>query len=935
MEAVEVLWKADDQAARLLELTSNDADTKEAPLRRDVRSLGRLLGDVIREQVGDALFDAVEELRQLLIQHREVGHDAVDATPLAGARSTHELVERAEQIVRRMTIAEAYRMTKAFAIYFELTNLAETNHRKRRRRAAQLAPDYPAQPGSFRGTLRRMRDAGIELEAVLEWLQKIEVIPVFTAHPTEVARRTVLFKRRRIAEQLEQLDRLPLASAEAVEREAAIAAEITALWQTDEVRRRQPKVHDEIEMGLDYYPNCLIHTLPRLYEEIADALHETYNRDFQARDVPTVVRFGSWIGGDRDGNPYVTPDCTRAALQMARNTILNHYIFATEELMERLSISTRQVAASRALIEKLDQYAANITTAAPETTRISADEHYRLFLAYVAHRLREARESIVNQDAYLGADLFAADLQTLRQSLIENKAERLAQLLLDPLLRQVETFGFHLHALDVRQHARIHAQAVKELSGATKLGGDDGDGGNVLPASPTAETIELLDTLRAVAELKASYPPNAISSYVISGAGSAEDLLAVVWLAQLSNIRVAASEEHNDPGLMPVPLFESIEDLRNCPGICRALWTTPDYQPFLDSWDRRQEIMLGYSDSNKDGGMLTSTWEIYKAHRALHEAADECNIRLRLFHGRGGTVGRGGGPTHRAIVAQPVGAFRGSFKITEQGEVLNWKYSDPVLAEWNLELMVAASLEALVRPGGVAVEAQWEAAMDAMSTDAFAFYREKIWENPDILPYFEEATPVSELEHAKIGSRPTRRSQRRGLDDLRAIPWVFGWMQSRHVVPGWFGVGHAIERFINQNARGEELLQTMISRFAIFSDLIRNVEVALAKADFSIARRYAELVRDQNLRERVFAMIEDEFERTRRMVLSVTNQSRLLENNVVLARSIRLRNPYVDPMSLVQVDLLRRKRSGEESEDLNYALAATINGISAGLRNTG
>ncbi|MBA3438574.1 MAG: phosphoenolpyruvate carboxylase, partial [Pyrinomonadaceae bacterium] len=652
-------------------------------------------------------------------------------------------------------------------------------------------------------------------------------------------------------------------------------------------------------------------------------------------DVPTVVRFGSWIGGDRDGNPYVTPDCTRDALQLARNTILDHYINATEELMERLSISTRQVAASRALIEELDQYAATITTAAPETTRISADEHYRLFLAYVAHRLRAARESIANQDAYPGADLFAADLQTLRQSLIENKAERLAQLLLDPLLRQVETFGFHLHALDVRQHARIHAQAVKELSGAAKLGGDDGDGGNILPASPTSETIELLDTLRAVAELKASYPPNAIRSYVISGAGSAEDLLSVVWLAQLSNIRVAASEDHNDPGLMPVPLFESIEDLRNCPGICRALWTTPDYQPFLDSWNHQQEIMLGYSDSNKDGGMLTSTWEIYKAHRALHETADECNIRLRLFHGRGGTVGRGGGPTHRAIVAQPVGAFRGSFKITEQGEVLNWKYSDPVLAEWNLELMVAASLEALVRPGGVAVEAGWEAAMDAMSTDAFAFYRENIWENPDILPYFEEATPVSELEHAKIGSRPTRRSQRRGLDDLRAIPWVFGWMQSRHVVPGWFGVGHAIERFINQNARGEELLQTMLSRFAIFSDLIRNVEVALAKADFSIARRYAELVRDQNLRERVFAMIEDEFERTRRMVLSVTNQSRLLENNVVLARSIRLRNPYVDPMSLVQVDLLRRKRSGEESEDLNYALAATINGISAGLRNTG
>jgi phosphoenolpyruvate carboxylase len=334
--------------------------------------------------------------------------------------------------------------------------------------------------------------------------------------------------------------------------------------------------------------------------------------------------------------------------------------------------------------------------------------------------------------------------------------------------------------------------------------------------------------------------------------------------------------------------------------------------------------------------MLTSTWEIYKAHRALHRVAEECNVRLTLFHGRGGTVGRGGGPTHRAIVAQPANAFTGSLKITEQGEVLNWKYSDPILAERNLELMVAASLEALARPGGEqALEAEWEQAIEEMSESAFAFYRARIADNPEVLTYFEEATPVQELEHARLGSRPARRSEARGLEDLRAIPWVFGWMQSRHVLPGWFGVGYSIERFIGGDAGRESLLRTMTEKFLFFSDLIANVEIGMAKADLTIARHYAELVQDKEVRERVFGMIREEFARTRSMILRLTGQKELLSKTPVLARSIRLRNPYVDPLSMIQVALLRRKRTGEESEDLNYALAATINGIAAGLRNTG
>ncbi len=949
------LWTAADQAARLAELTSDDADLKEAPLRRDVRNLGRLLGEALKEQCGDTLFAHVEELRQLAIQHREdARHTQHEETKDSASFADHDLMEQAEAMVSRMSINEAYRMTKAFAIYFELTNLAETNHRKRRRRAAQLNSLRAPQPGSLRGTFKRMREAGIEAAHALRWLQKIEIVPVFTAHPTEVSRRTVLFKRRRIANELENLDWLPLTNAAAVESESAIATEITALWQTDEVRRHPPTVRDEIKMGLDYYPSCLIDAVPRLYEEIADAFRQTYEVEIQAGDLPCVLRFGSWIGGDRDGNPYVTPDTMRDALRMARQTILDYYVNAITELRERLSVSMSQMTVSQPLREALARYDASMGV--PATQTIAAEEIYRRFLSHIGGRLRATRDEPANTFAYAHADAFTHDLNLLRESLSANKAERLARNLLDPLLRQVSTFGFHLHTLDTRQHARIHTRAVTELArGATLLEAAKKVENNApaqaetqanvhisLPASVSPETAELLDALRAVAELKRAYPPQSIKSHVISGAERVEDVLSLVWLCEANGVSVAASNDGSDPGLMPVPLFESIEDLRNSPEICRTLWTAAAYQPLLESWQRKQEIMLGYSDSNKDGGMLTSTWEIYKAHRALHRVADECNIHLQLFHGRGGTVGRGGGPTHRAIVAQPANAFRGTLKLTEQGEVLNWKYSDSVLAERNLELMIAASLEALARPGNATTEtqssnaAEWEAAMEKMSADAFDFYRARIVENADIVSYFDEATPVLEFQLAKIGSRPARRSEKtNGLADLRAIPWVFGWMQSRHVLPGWFGVGHALECFINADAHHESLLQTMMKDFPLFNDLIGNVEVGLAKADFSIARRYAGLVKDEALRERVFTMIVEEFERTKRTVLRVSGQTRLLEKNVVLARSIRLRNPYVDPLSLIQVDLLRRKRAGEESAELDYALAATINGISAGLRNTG
>jgi phosphoenolpyruvate carboxylase len=940
------LWFPEDQAERLEELTSNAPELKEAPLRRDVRSLGRLLGEVLKEQAGSKLFDQVELLRTLAIEYRDNAEPGGSAEELANSRSM-KFLNRAATRVEEADLLTAHRLTKAFAIYFELTNLAETNHRKRRRRAAQLHTEDAPQAGSIRGTLRRMRDHGISLEQAVEWMRQIEVMPVFTAHPTEVSRRTILFKRRRIADRLEMLDHLPLTKSAAAEYETKIAAEVTALWQTDEVRARQPTVGDEIKMGLDYYADCLIPTVPGVYEEFADALREVYGCDSDACSLPIVIRFGSWIGGDRDGNPFVTPGCTREALQMAREVILNYYIAACLDLTERLSLSIRQAAVLPELIAGLQTYVERMPRVALENRTRAEDEIYRRFLDYVVQRLRFALDDPSQSNAYDKAQDFAADIRLMGKSLSANGGARLASQLLDPLVIQIETFGFHLHTIDIRQHARIHANAIAELSGA----GDLNDGNSLslpvrLPKPPSNETRELLATMRTIAELKREFPPSAITTYIISGASSVEDILRVVWLARLGGVQVEASPDTDDPGLMPVPLFESIEDLRACPEICRELWSSEQYKPLLDSWNRRQEVMLGYSDSNKDGGMLTSSWEIYKAHRALHRVADDCNVKLRLFHGRGGTVGRGGGPTHRAIVAQPPGAFSGSLKLTEQGEVLNWKYSDPVLAERNLELMVAASLEALARPGSTAhEESAWEAAMEELSQSAFDYYRERIADNPDILQYFEEGTPVKELEHARIGSRPSRRSQARGLDDLRAIPWVFGWMQSRLVLPAWFGVGHAIEHFIDADPEREHLLTTMFREFYFFNDLIRNVEVGMAKADLKIAKLYAQLVEDDGTRQRVFDMAVEEFERTKRMLLKLTGQKELLEQNPVLSRSIRLRNPYVDPMSLIQVALLRRKRATEgqaqraaerdQAEQLDYALAATINGISAGLRNTG
>ena len=946
-----LLWNPESWSQRLAEIEAQTGELKEAPLRRDVRSLGMLLGEVLREQAGEDLFAHVEALRQGTIRRR-------DAEARGHAEEAARHAAAALELVHSLPAGRAILLTRAFAFYFELINLAETNHRKRRRIALRLSGQAGRQRGSLEGTLSAMRRVGIGADEAMDWLRRVLIVPVFTAHPTEAARRTVMFKRRRIGEFLEALDRIPIPERDLARLEQLVLAEITSLWQTDEVRSRRPTVYDEIKMGLDYYDVSIFETLPSLYREISEALHASYNLEIEVHELPLVLNFGSWIGGDRDGNPFVTPEVTRDAVQLARGHLLLYYQRELDVIIDLLTSSAQQRSVSSELLERLEAYVALVHT--PEAQVFGAQyefEYYRRFVICVKARIQRTLERSSEQHSsaaalpvmpytlsrgqdklaqalppYCSVQDFLDDLEILRASLAQNSGLRIARTLIDPLILQVRTFGLHLHTLDIRQHARVHAAALQEAITDTVA--------PTLPVGLSAQTSNVLETFRVVANIKTGCSPEAVRQYVISGAASVEDVLAVVRLARLGGVRVEGSGP--DPGLMPVPLFESIEDLRNAPAVCRELWSRPDYRALLASWDNWQEVMLGYSDSNKDGGMLTSTWEIFRAHRDLHVVAREAGVKLRLFHGRGGTVGRGGGPTHRAIFAQPIDAFDGQLRITEQGEVLNFKYADEVLAERNLELMIAASLDALARPNARDPEGhftgllkpEWEAALDELSNLSYGFYGKHILDDPGVVTYFEQSTPVGELENAKIGSRPARRNASPQLADLRAIPWVFGWTQSRLLVPAWFGVGFAIDQYLAQSG-SLELLQTMAKEFPLFIDLVRNVEMALGKADLATARIYSSLVPDTRLRERIYDLFEAEFHRTVRAVLAVTRQAELLESNQVLAHSIKLRNPYVDPMHLIQVDMLRRKRAGEDTPEVNRAIAATISGISAGLRNTG
>jgi len=974
--------------------------SKDAPLRADIRRLGDLLGETLKRFGGERLFEIEEGVRALCKR-------------LRGARlgKEAEATERElKRLLQGLSLDETIGVIRAFSVYFQLVNIAEQYHRIRRKRFYELrTPDQP-QRGSLAETLSRLRRDFSDADLLQRVVDRLEIMPVMTAHPTEAARRTLLEKHRRIADLLADFDDENLAPRRRDELQARLAAEVESVWQTDEVRHTQPTVLDEVNHGLYYFDATLFDAAPALLDELERQLEENFP-GVKLRDGATPLRFGSWIGGDRDGNPFVTPEITWETLRLQQRLVLRKYRDSVASLSRRLSESSRFAPPTDELSESLKEDAVALPAVAAEVAARNAEEPNRQKLSYIYARientLRRNRDlapalRLTEEHALIsirpGLPIVAAltgstadvanvyrdgeslweDLRLVRDSLRADKAVYAARAV-DRLMRQVAVFGLHLATLDLRQHSERHTAALSEITRAlglrdyAEMSEDERvewltrelDTPRPLvgaDARYSAEATETLNVFRVARRALDEISPNAIRTYIISMTREASDLLAVLVLAKEAglvgqrgdgatgrrgdkenlNLRISSS-----PRLSISPLFETIEDLRRAPEIMRRLFERPFYRRQLAAQGNLQEVMIGYSDSSKDGGILTSSWELYKAQERLWDVAREYGVELRLFHGRGGTVGRGGGPSHEAILAQPPDTVAGRIKITEQGEVISSKYSLAEIALRSLELttsaVIAASLPQPAQDKGKL--SRWKDVMEGISVRAFAAYRRFVRETPGFYDYFIQATPVEELQYLRIGSRPAKRkSGSKSLDDLRAIPWVFGWTQSRHLLPGWLAVGTALEDFIKARPRENlRLLREMYREWPFFHSTISNIEMTLAKADFQIARQYASRTLDRGLGRRIFRMLEEEYERACLVTLQITGERRLLDQSPVLQRSIAVRNPYVDPLSFLQVELLARRRqragraepSAGDREKLLFATLLTINGIAAGMRNTG
>ena len=965
---------------------------KDLPLGEDIHRLGDLLGETLKRLGGERLFVIEEEVRALCKQLR-TEHSPVTEKKL-------------KDLLSSLSLDEAIGVIRAFSVYFQLANIAEQYHRIRRKRWYELhTPDSP-QRGSLAHTFQTLSAAQIaapDLQAVLD---KLEIRPVITAHPTEAARRTMLEKHRRISDLLSEFDRQEISPKKLQELNSQLAAEIESIWQSDEVRHVKPTVLDEVGNCLYYFDATLFEELPTMLGELERVL----GKHFPAVKLPdgaAPLRFGSWIGGDRDGNPYVTPEVTWEALRLMQRQVLRKYEAAVNELGHRISESSRYAPATKELLDSLERDKPLFPITASLVAERNVEEPYRQKLSFIYARLENTLRR--NQDlaaalliekghplistrpgmpviaalrktealpVYQDAQQLWDDLKLVRDSLQASQAQLAAQAI-DKLMRQVATFGLHLAQLDLRQHSERHTAALTEITRALGLAKDYAQMSEderaawltqelstprplvAFDAAYSAETIETLNVFRVARRALDEISSQGLHTFIVSMTRDVSDLLGVLVLAKEAGLvyiaergtRNAESEKDSSFSLPPssfrlavTPLFETIEDLQRAPDVMKRLFENPVYARVIESQGRLQEVMIGYSDSSKDGGILTSSWELFKAQESLWEVARAHNIELRLFHGRGGTIGRGGGPTHEAILAQPPGTVAARIKTTEQGEVISGKYSLPDIALRSLELTTGAVIAASVQdhsqvdPSSLV---QWKEIMETISADAFQAYRRFVLETPDFYDYFASATPVEELQHMRIGSRPSKRKQgSKSLDDLRAIPWVFGWMQSRHILPGWLAVGTALEDFINQKPRAHlQALREMYEGWPFFRTTISNIEMALAKTDFQIARQYAETLVAPEISQRIFALLEAEYERSCQVVIKVTGEKRLLEKQPVLQRSIAVRNPYVDPMSYLQVELLARLRghkgNAEEQEQLLYAILLTINGIAAGMRNTG
>jgi phosphoenolpyruvate carboxylase len=913
----------------------------DLPLREDIRYLGRVLGDTIREQAGPKVFDLVERIRLHAIRYRRD----------QDGRSLRAL----ERIIGALGQDDATNVVRAFSYFHHLANVAEDLHHDRVRRASEALRAAPG-PGTLGYARARLRGANVPARRVQAFFEHARVEPVLTAHPTEVQRKSILDRQRAIRERLaaRPAPRGPAAEIRA-EIDDELRREVLILWKTNELRLEKPTVADEIENGLAYFRGTFLEVVPRLYVDVEDA--------FAASALPPFLRVASWIGGDRDGNPHVTHEVTSRAVAMQAQVAFEHYLRELHVLGSELSLAAKYISES----DELEALGARSPDRAPSRR----DEPFRRALTGVYARVastakRLAPEMLVPHAAvgpaapYVAPEELRADLDVIHNALIGAGCARLAEGRLRLLRRAVEVFGFHLAPLDIRQHSEVHARAVGEIMArATGLDVyhrlDEEERQKVLlrelvPARPLvsphvtygSETGESLATLRTVAALHERYGARAVPNYVISMTAGPSDVLEVALLLKEAGLLVPGQEPRSAVNI--IPLFETIEDLRACGAIMHALFSLPYYRQLLESRGDLQEVMLGYSDSNKDGGFLTSNWELYKAERALVEVFARHGVRLRLFHGRGGTVGRGGGPSYHAVLAQPRGSVNGQIRLTEQGEVIASKYADPGVGHVNLATLVAATMEAtLVGAPVEPVENEEEQrelhtqAMETLSAHAFRAYRALVYETPGFIRYFREATPINEIGDLNIGSRPAARKSSDRIEDLRAIPWVFSWGQCRQSLPGFYGFGAAVRAFLAKDRTARlALLRGMYARWPFFGTLVDKLEMVLAKTDMGIAARYAGLVRDRRLRESVWRRIEREHDDTLAAVFAITGAKELLQGNPSLAHSLRNRTPYIDPLNHLQVELLRRLRAGRgDVDEIRRAVHLTINGVAAGLRNSG
>jgi phosphoenolpyruvate carboxylase len=911
--------------------------------------LGNALGTVLQEQAGPALFETVEEIRRAAIRQR--------------GRGTPPRRDQVQTRIATLDLDAAMNVVRAFTTYFHLINIAEETERLRRLRHHEAQEGQ--RPGSLADVLARIAQRGVPAERLGALLPQLQVQPVLTAHPSEVRRRSVITHLIRIREHLSDLKRLALTPAERASHQEALLREIGVLWQTDEIRTTRPTPLDEVDHGLFYLCATAYAILPRLYRELEAALREAYPE--VRANIGAFLRFGSWIGGDRDGNPFVTHEVTRSALQLQRDRLLNAYMQDVAGHFGALSQSTRRAPVSPELLDSIERDAVALRREAETARRQFPFEPYRQKLSLMQARLQARRNGEASTSrtgrrvshGYTSPSEFVTDLALIRESLARSGGQRQAETEVTDLARRAESFGFHLASLDIRQHSRVHAAALAEildraglvsnyaelpeperrrlLTLVTLAAGDPGP----KPAAYGDETRELLELFQTIGASQRRFGPEACHTYIISDTGDVSDVLEVIALARLTGLVRPDRDGGLSGALRVVPLFERVESLRAAGRIMDDLLGLDLHRSLLARWENVQEVMVGYSDSNKDGGYLTANWELYRAKRALADVCARHRVKLMLFHGRGGAIGRGGGPTIRAIMAEPPEALGGRFKTTEQGEVIHTRYANPDIAHRHLEQVIGAvllaSLEEEAEP-----EPAWLDCMAELSERSHRAYRELVYDTPGFVDYFLQSTPIQEISELPTSSRPARRGGGGAeIASLRAIPWVFSWTQSRANLPGWYGVGAALGSYLEGGPRRERQLREMYARWPFFHTLIANAQISVAIADMRIARCYAELVSDRRLRDRISAAIEREYRQTEQALRTVTGQAGILDDVPVLRDSIALRNPYVDPLHAAQVRLLRELReaadAGRESEveRLRYIVAHAISGIAAGLQSTG